>query len=504
MSQHLLNQGFDTEPHHLARIDHFSGGLFVQLIVGVIFLLALAWTPFGHAGPADRSDLNKDYSVDTLDLEIFSDRYLAQDWQTVNWCHFYRSSILNEKYFRRYTSDKISRYGELMNYIALSYNCQTTDLTSSQMNFQSADKSDLNNDMVVDLADLVIFSTNYLDTYWETVDWCLFYEATLAGEEYEGHRTRYFLKHFRLLLSFINEYFYCSGSEPPPTALQLENSPKFLARIADAPYYTGDYYITDPKVGSLYFYDANLVLKAEIKGLNKPLGVAVDSQGLILVGNNGRDNIEVYDPANGDQLAVFGEGLVKMPTAITEDSHGSIYVTDSLSNQVVIFDSYYSQMKIIGKSSAQGALSFPVDTEVITRSDGGMANLQEIYVADQGNKRVQVYDMDGNWLRSITFSGTPGQGCNWMTGVCEIPGEPAFTRLQALDSDSFGRLHVLDNFAAKVLIFDPGSGEFLGSYGDYGLEDGFLRVPMDVLVSDTDMAIVTSGDGDRIEVYAVP
>lgn len=495
MNQRLLKQVFDTGFHRSERIPQFAGELIMQAIAAIFFLVALAWVPFAQAGSAERSDLNNDYSVDTLDLEIFSNKYLAQDWQTVDWCRFYETSLSNERYFRKYTSDQTRRYERLLNFISYSYNCQVTS--------QAVDKSDLNKDMVVDLADLVIFSTNYLETYWKTIDWCLFYESTLAGLDFEGRRTKYYLKHFGLLLSFINDYYGCGGSEPPPVAIQLENVPKFLARIADAVNFTGDYYITDPTVGSLFIFDANLVLKGEIKGLNKPLGVAVDSQGYILIGNNGRDNIEVYDPANGDLLAVFGEGLLKMPTAITLDSLGNIYVTDSRSNSIQVFDSAYNLLRVIGKSGAQGALHFPMDTAIVT-SIGGGANLEEVFVADRGNKRIQVYDLDGNWLRNFTFAGTAGQNCNWFTGVCEIPGMPPFTRLQALDIDSFGRLHILDSFAASVMMFDPADETILGSYGGFGTEPGTLRVPMDVLVSETNTAIVTSGDGRRIEVFTNP
>ena len=485
MSQHLLKQGFYKEPHQGARITHFASGLTVQAIVSIFLLVFLAWLPQVEANPADRSDLNNDNVVDTLDLEIFSYQYLDQDWQTVDWCRFYTSSMKNERYFRSRTSNNSLRFGELLNFITYSYNCQTVSRVD--------DKSDLNKDMVVDQSDLSIFSTNYLETYWETIDWCLFYDSTIAGADFEGRRTKYYLKHFQQLLAFINEYFYCGGSEPPPNALLLENAPKFLARIADAANFTSDYYITDPNVGSLFIYDANLVLKAEIKGLNRPLGVAIDSQGYILIGNDGRDNIEVYDPANGDLLAVFGEGLVKMPTAITVDALGNIYVTDSRSNSIQVFDAAYNPLKIIGKSGAQGALDFPIDTEIV-------ANM-EVFVADQGNKRIQVYDLDGNWLRSFTFTGAD---CSWMTGLCTTP---PFTRLQALDIDSLGRLQVLDNFAASVMMFDPADGTFLGSYGGYGAngtDPGSLRVPMDVLVSQSNTAIVTTGDGDRIEVLTVP
>ena len=465
----------------------------------IFFVVIYAWTPPVEAASADRSDLNNDYTVGILDLEIFSNEYLAQDWQTVDWCSFYNASISNRKYFRRYTSARIERFERLLQFIADSYNCQTSS--------QSADKSDVNSDLSIDTQDIVIFSSNYLGTFWETIDWCLFHQNTLAGTEFEGRSTRYFLRHFGSLLTFINDNYNCGGNALPADAIQLENTPRFLMRIAEATDLSGDFYITGPIVGSLFIYDASLMPKGEIKALSKPLGVAIDSQGNILVGNDGRDNIEVYDPANGELLAVFGEGLLKMPTAITVDSQGYIYVTDSESHGIQIFDASYNPVYTIGKSSAEGALDFPMDAEIVTRSGGGVANIQEIFVADQDNKRIQVYDLAGNWLRNFTFDGTPGQNCNWMTGLCEIPGVPPFTRLQALDTDSQGRLHVLDSFAASVTIFDPADGAFLGSYGGYGTDGtgpGNLRLPMDVLVSATDIAIVTSGDGNRIEVFTNP
>jgi len=358
------------------------------------------------------------------------------------------------------------------------------------------DKSDLNNDGVIDLADLTIFSTNYLDTYWENVDWCVFHGSTLAGADFDGRSTRYYLRHFPALLGFINHHFNCGGSEPPPNNLLLLNAPRFLLRIADATAVSGDFYITDPRIGSLFIYDELMVPQGEIKGLDKPLGVAVDMFGRILVGNDGRDNIEAYDPATGNLLAVFGEGLVKMPTAITLDSAGNIYVTDSRRDLVQVFDPAYNPIRTIGKGGrGNDTLTFPMDLEIID---------QEIFVADQGGDRVQVFDINGNWLRSITFEGTAGENCNWFTGVCEIPGMPPFTKVQALSKDSLGRLHVLDNFAASVMIFEPSDGTYLNAYGSFGTTAGLLRVPMDVSVSATDMAIVTAGDGSRIEVFTVP
>lgn len=458
-----------------------------------LLLIVMVWVSLAPAAPVDKSDLNNDYTVGILDLKIFSNDYLAQDWETVDWCNFYESSVNNEKYFRKITAEKTATYANLLKLIAESYNCQVV--------LQITDKSDLNNDLVIDRMDLEIFSINYLETNWEMVNWCLFHQGVLEGSDFDGRSTKYFLRHFGLLLSFTNNQFGCGGGEPPPIALQLENIPDYLIRIADGANISDNYYITDAIVGSLFIYDKNLALKGEIKGLNRPLGVVIDSQGKLLIGNDGRDNIEVYDPANGDLLAVFGEGLVTMPNTITTDILGNIYVTDSRSNCIYVFDQTYNLLRIIGKSSAQGALDFPIDTEIIIRSGDGIANIQEVFVADQRNKRVQVYDLEGNWLRSLTFAGMDGQDCDWMTGLCEVPAVLGFTRLQALDVDSLGRLHVLDNFATSARMFDPADGSFLGSYGEYGEQAGFLRLPMDVLITERNTAIVIAGDGGRIEVF---
>jgi hypothetical protein len=452
-----------------------------------IALIFIAWAPFVQGAHIDKSDLNGDGVVNDLDLQIFAGLYFEEPYETIDWCAFYESSMLNEKYFRRIVSDQIDHYTALLSYMADVNGCEVVQTTS--------DKSDLNGDGVVDLADLALFSTNYLERHWETVDWCVFHGATMAGADFEGRSTKYYLQHFTVLLDFINVEFDCGGVEPPPNNFALENNPRFLGRIADATAITGNYYISDPRVGSVFIYNELMALTGELKGLKKPLGVAVDALGRILVGNNGRDNIEVYDSSTGDLVAVFGAGIVEMPTAITIDSGGFIYVTDSLKNRVFVFDAAFNLVRTIGKSGdGDDTLGFPMDTEIIQG---------ELFVADQKYFRVQVFDLNGEWQRSITFDGTPGQNCNWR-GVCEIPGMLAFTKVQALAKDSLGRLHVLDNFAASVIIFNPVDGEHINVYGDYGSTTGLLRVPMDVSVSATDMAIVTAGDGDRVEIFTVP
>jgi DNA-binding beta-propeller fold protein YncE len=204
-------------------------------------------------------------------------------------------------------------------------------------------------------------------------------------------------------------------------------------------------------------------------------------------------NVEVFNPETGDLYAIFGQGILKMPTAITIGPDGLIYVTDSRSHNVKVFDTNYALLRTIG-SGGQGAgeLDFPVDTLVVTYNDGS-GDVQEVLVADQGNSRIQFYDAEGNYLRTIK-SGCGSFSCR----------PPEFRKLQALALDSQGRVHALDNFKALVSIVDPATGAFITSYGEYGEGEGFLRVPLDLLITELDEAIITSGDGDRIEVMDIP
>jgi tripartite motif-containing protein 71 len=219
--------------------------------------------------------------------------------------------------------------------------------------------------------------------------------------------------------------------------------------------------------------------------------VAVDGQGRLLVGNDGRRNIEVYDPTNGDLLAEFGDGTVQMPNAITLDAAGNIYVTDSRRGVVWVFAPSYELTGWIGNpGEGQEDLKFPIDAEVHSAT-------QEIFIADQGNNRVQVYDLQGKWIRGFAFA---GEGCSWFTGVCTVPG---FMRLQALEIDGVGRLHVLDRFNGAVIVFDAMTDDQIGVYGSFGTEPGQLKLPTDVLSTQPSSAIVTAGDGDRIETFSV-
>jgi hypothetical protein len=370
----------------------------------------------------------------------------------------------------------------------------------------SADRSDLNVDGVINTKDLKQFSEHQLHEKMANVDWCLFHASVIDGTQ-TYKPTYFFLKHYPQLLDYIYYNSHCDNEEPlpnsRPAALDLIHEPRFLARISSARNFTDDYYVSDPLVGSVFIYDSGLNLKQELKGLASPLGIAVNINGEILVGNNGRDNVEIYNPDDGNLIASFGEGSVEMPTAIIIGPDQNIYVVDSLKNTVIVFDNDYNRIGSIGSPGFYNhSLDFPADAVIFSR-DNGTSMVDEIYVADQGNRRIQVYDLDDNHLRSILPP--PPIDCIWfqqLTGLCESPAP--FIRIQGLYLDNQGMLHVVDMFSASISLIDPVTHSFLGSYGKYGGEQGELRLPVDVIEGRRfGDFLVTDPGNNKIETYVV-
>jgi hypothetical protein len=368
---------------------------------------------------------------------------------------------------------------------------------------EAVDRSDLSADRVVNRADLEMFSERYLQKPSDLVDWCEFFELVGNGSNAYRH-SDYVNKHFGDLKKFTQLEFGCGIARPPPTpdALKLVHTPDFLARIVKSQNFTGDYYVSDPIVGSIFIYDSSLTLKQELKGLSRPLGIAIDINGYLVVGSDRNDRLEVYDLETGEFIRSFGDNLVLMPTDIAVDSDFNLYVVDSERHTVFVFSRDYQHIGNIGLFGyGQGYLNFPAGATIVP----GIVNnivTDEIYVADQNNEVIQVFTLDGQYQRSITPPSIPD--CNPSEQPDHRCPRPTFSRLQGISSDSAGILHVVDILEAQVTMYDSQTGQYVGFYGDFGYTPGLLALPIDVVVNDNYQAIVTDGHSCRLEQYQVP
>jgi DNA-binding beta-propeller fold protein YncE len=327
--------------------------------------------------------------------------------------------------------------------------------------------SDQNRDGVIDIADVVLFSQTELGQDWQTVNWCRWDQSPYRRE-----------KHLYQLLRFIDEYFRCDQGNP----LALRNANKHPTRLtwsADAQ----QLFVTDSKMGSVFIYDSVATLTGELKDLGKPLGVAVSLQGDIYVGDNQSDVVKVYG-ADGWPIGTIGAATLKMPNDLAFDDDGRLYVVDSKRNLVEVFDpATGASLRTFGN----GELRFPSALAI---------SGQEVFVADQSNFMVRVYDLQGNLLRS--FGGKVKQG------FMNYTWQGKFARLQSLAIDSTGRLHALDSHMGLIQILSAADGSYINHYGANGSAPGELDLPLDIDINQYEETAVANNRNERVELLTAP
>jgi DNA-binding beta-propeller fold protein YncE len=86
-----------------------------------------------------------------------------------------------------------------------------------------------------------------------------------------------------------------------------------------------------------------------------------------------------------------GNGKFNSPAGVDVDAGGNVYVADEFNHRIQVFDAGGKYLRQWGKQGAGNSeFSFPTDVEVAA---GGIS-----YVVDSGNNRVQKFDANGNYL----------------------------------------------------------------------------------------------------------
>ncbi|HUK16447.1 MAG TPA: peptidyl-alpha-hydroxyglycine alpha-amidating lyase family protein [Bryobacteraceae bacterium] len=218
--------------------------------------------------------------------------------------------------------------------------------------------------------------------------------------------------------------------------------------------------------------------------------VRVDPQGNVWAIDKGSDMIVRFNPA-GRVTMVFGrkkeasddgavpwtrvtppraamDGQFRQPTDVAWDPAGNIFISDGyINSRVAKYDKNGDWVKQWGdRGSAPGQFNTP--HSIAADAEG------HIYVADRGNRRIQVFDGDGTFLRAITIdvpvppvvhmwmgnpagpqaaaNGTMAPGAPW--AICITPGPTQYL----YSSDAYpGRIYKLSL-----------DGKLLGVFGSMG------------------------------------
>ncbi len=220
--------------------------------------------------------------------------------------------------------------------------------------------------------------------------------------------------------------------------------------------------LPDEKVSEL----RRLVTGEDNRGepLSKPYAVAV-ARGRIYVSDTVTRFVRLFDVPGGKQYRIGdeeGPGQLIKPIGLDVDAAGLLYVADIGAKAIVIYgpDRVY-QRRIGGEKWFTRLTSVTVDPEG-TR----------VYAVDLGgvsseNHHVRVFDAkSGAHLMDI---GKRGSG----------PGEFNLPRDLAIGAD--GRLYVVDGGNFRVVVFDR-EGRYLSSFGSVGKQHGQFARPKEVAV----------------------
>jgi len=214
----------------------------------------------------------------------------------------------------------------------------------------------------------------------------------------------------------------------------------------------GRLYVTESSAGRLLVFSPDGTFVREKAGLARPVGVAVSPDGKILVGLAGRGRVEAFDP---DLVPLFalgkGDGEFSLPLGIAVDSRGIVYVADGKADRVRVYDGVGAFLFSFGESGdADGRFRFPA---AIACDDAS----QEIVVTDlpstpQGGQgaRVQVFSRDGVFKRRFASFGM---------------GEGLLVKPLGVAVGGTGRIFVSDAYQNVVQVFD-GGGTFLFAVHD--------------------------------------
>jgi DNA-binding beta-propeller fold protein YncE len=166
------------------------------------------------------------------------------------------------------------------------------------------------------------------------------------------------------------------------------------------------------------------------------------------------------------------DGMFRQVTDIAWDNAGNSYISDGyINSRIAKYDKNGNWVKSWGEpGDGPGQFNTPHSIAIDAQD--------HIYVADRGNRRIQVFDTDGKFLRQITIdvpvdpdaqpaigakptqtTGTMAPGAPW--AVCITPGPNQV--LYA--SDAFpGRIYKM-TLEGKVLGVLGKSGKQLGQFG---------------------------------------
>jgi len=270
---------------------------------------------------------------------------------------------------------------------------------------------------------------------------------------------------------------------------------------------------------------------------SSPHGLAVAPDGSLYVADSNNHRVQKFD-ASGKFLLAFGSfsgpnnpnpptGTFNEPWGIAVGPDGSVYVADTWNHRIQKFDSSGNFLKAWGTAGqtdigGQGGI-FWGPRDVAIGKDG------RVYVSDTGNKRVQVFTADGEFVTQFGGLGVEAGRLDEPVGLAIAPdgnlvvadtwnqrvqvfspeGKPvrqwqingwldqSVTNKPYVAVDKDGNVYTTDPTGFRVLIFAP-DGTYRVMFGDLGTDEKSFQLPIGIAVDGSGNIYVSDAGLSRI------
>jgi 6-phosphogluconolactonase (cycloisomerase 2 family) len=229
-----------------------------------------------------------------------------------------------------------------------------------------------------------------------------------------------------------------------------------------------------------------------------PADVAVDSAGYIYVADFENSRVQQFNSVSSGLVyqRTYGETGVpyltdsshyNSPSDVAVASDGSMYITEDTGQRLIKLNADGTTAWIKGDAGVKFPDWPPTNYQLQNPADIAINAAGKIYVADQWNQRVQVYNPDG------TYHSTIGWGTGNYQFACPV----------GLAIAQNGYIYVTDPWRQRVQIFNS-SHVYVGTLGETdvsGPENWHFNNPQGVAVDSNGTIYVADSDNHRVQVF---
>jgi DNA-binding beta-propeller fold protein YncE len=225
----------------------------------------------------------------------------------------------------------------------------------------------------------------------------------------------------------------------------------------------GRAYVADSKVRAIFIVDTetgkfDMIKNGTDARFQWVTGMCTDDADRLFVGDSGLKHILVFNKDHKVEGSI-AQGMVDPGGCAVDNENRLLYVADAEQDLVLVYDADtpYRLIRKIGKEGTKHTSTVPGEfakpTNVALDQDGNL------YVSDTWNDRVEVFDAEGNFIRTF---GKAGDG----------PGY--FARPKGIAIDGDGHVWVADTLQDRVQVYTP-EGKLLIYMGSHGMLPGMYQ-----------------------------